>query len=402
MSKPSWPPIEVIEDDKDTRIYVAGILDATLSPGIDTKHLAMERVKEIAAKMGRTLNVTATGTDGTFLMEVASDGTIAALDAPKKEKRTNTQTSTEPESNSAGTIEELAFAPVTLSSSPPPITAPVQQTKIEPEQIDLADQDRDAGLEKLDLEPFSSTTFPFEEVAPVSKRQGKELVIFEPANETVAKKRLAHKKPKKYLAIGLATALVIGGAAFGFNAITTPQREPVASPDVQWVEDLTTQLNTLATKRAQAEKEKQEAEAAKAKAQAEKEKQEQKESTEQPPEDPVEVYEEPAPQPEQVSPQIPTAEVAEPAPAPVVVNDPVLTSLNTSISTAGGSTATVSVTVGGSGSHTVNVNVGGVSSAVTVSAPGTGSVTLSGVPLGTQSWSTSSEGLSNSGSVTVY
>lgn len=118
-----------------------------------------------------------------------------------------------------------------------------------------------------------------------------------------------------------------------------------------------------------------------------------------------------APEPE---PERTTAQPQAPAPAPEPVHtqapaapQPVapasgITAMNTSLSTSGGGRATVSVSLSGSGSTTITATIAGVSTTMHANAPGTASATLTGLPTGPQSWTTTGGGLTNSGTITVY
>jgi hypothetical protein len=113
------------------------------------------------------------------------------------------------------------------------------------------------------------------------------------------------------------------------------------------------------------------------------------------------LQEDPAPEQEPAAPA-PIQEAPAPDPQPAPAQATGVTDLATSLSTADGGTATITVTVSGSGPASVAVNIGGATTTINVTAPGTGSATLTGIPTGTQSWTTSCQGLTNAGTITVY
>lgn len=76
--------------------------------------------------------------------------------------------------------------------------------------------------------------------------------------------------------------------------------------------------------------------------------------------------------------------------------------MNTSVTTSGGAAAHFAINLSGSGYATCSISIGGQYGATSTSIPGTAYATMSGIPLGTQSWTTSCEGLANSGTITIY
>lgn len=122
----------------------------------------------------------------------------------------------------------------------------------------------------------------------------------------------------------------------------------------------------------------------------------------------------PAPEPEWTpepepawTPEPEPAWTPEPEPAPAPAPEPApapagITALNTNVWTDGGGAVSFSVTASGSGGTTASISVGGAGGSVWVSAPGTGTTTIYGVAPGTHSWTVYADGLSNSGTITVY
>jgi hypothetical protein len=365
-----WPPITIDLTDEGARIYTAGVLTTTLEPGPDIHADAMAAARKIAASYKRVLPLTATSPDGEFHMLLDPDGTVHTQDSPTPDERLTPPPAATPDEPEGAA--DLARVPHTLprpAHQPEVVSAPtthaddaiqVFPNQISHTEVPAADEPADTGDS-----PDSSIPRP---AAPPRHRPG--LVI-----------------PAVLAALVAATGL----ALHSLHATTDPLPASRAPSPISTFLDIpprpTPSPHTTPVEASPA-------------------------APTPPPHEETPTQEAPPPDeaPQPAEPQAIEHESAPQAAPPPAVDPPQtapdvsegLSSMTTSVSTAGSGSATVTVHVQGSGSAPVSVTVGGVSTTITATAPGSASATLTGVPIGVQSWTTSSDGLVNSGTVTVY
>ena len=392
-----WPPITITLTEEGARIYTAGVLTTTLKPdpGIHTEAMAVAR--QIAASYQRVLPVTASSPDGEYHMLLAPDGTIHTEETPSADTgsvpdmRPSATDQAGPETTQ--TTAELATLPHTLphhAHTPEVLTAQttpaVEDTQVLPSSLPQpppGQGPQPSANTHVDHPPTG------EQTSPATQDEG---VTPSPDPHDPP----AHQKRRTTMVITSVLAALVAATGIAVHSLHTtsaPQpaaREPAGVSTFLDIPPRPTQTPTPAASATVS-------------------------TSPTPTESPEDGAPPATPAPQEAAPPAPVEE-AEPARAPQEAAPPAggnppqtvpqesqgLSSMNTSVSTPGGGSATVTVHVQGSGSAFVSVSVGGVSTTMQTQAPGSASATLNGVPLGVQSWTTSADGLINSGTVTVY
>ncbi|MDU1351457.1 MAG: hypothetical protein E6943_01875 [Actinomyces sp.] len=369
----AWPPITITQNTDGTiTIASAGITQTQLPPGPTVHRQAMNIAASIAAHYGRTLPVKATGPEGTYHMSVHPNGDIDTHHTPDQSDSTQTPTTTTNASNAGigGTREhdELTHTqllPQTLhkqASLPPQVHA-------QPVISEEADDQEPQNVKEETLA---------EEPEPATHKLGESM------DKPSRIKRLKLIAYALIILITLATIFSLPRLHPGSGKPSEPTRQP-SGP-------VSTQKTDKPTKPAPApEPEPQSAP------------QPEPEPTPTPAPAP-EPEPAPAPQPEpEPTPTPAPAPEPEPEPTPTPAPAPAgVTSMNTSVNTSGGGAANFSISLSGSGYATCSISIGGTGGAASTSIPGTAYATVTGIPLGTQSWTTSCDGLANSGTITIY
>ena len=389
-----WPPITIDLTEEGARIYTAGVLTTTLNPGPHIHGDAMAVVRKIAASYKRTLPVTASSPDGEFHMLVFPDGSIHTEETPTPDNSLATGLSrsvvNETASKTMETTAELAAVPHTL---PHPAHTPEVLTAQSPH----ADEDT-----QLLPSPFAQPSSVQGPPSPVDTHVDHLPTVQKTPRATKGDgdshsshphEPTAHRRRRTSLVIPSVLAALIAATGLAVNSLhATSGPVPASRAPSPISTFLDIPPRQTPSPRATAEEPSPTASASTP----------QEDAT---PQESAVPEEAPQPAPAQVAEHTP----AQPA-APAAVDPPQtvpdvsdgLSAMNTSISAPGGGSATVTVHVQGSGTTLVSVTVGGVSTTITTTAPGSASATLTGLPTGAQSWTTSADGLVNSGTVTVY
>lgn len=361
-----WPPITIdVIDGGEIVVAVAGIEKQRIRAGEGAYHEAMQFAAGEAGRYRRTLPVRATGPEGTFHMEVTPEGQVNTLDSPpdvvggEASALTTWVDDAETDLLAASALP----SPAALSMVPPIVAPPpvIIDNDPVPPMVSVVRPVADA-----EPHPVGSKDVPLRPPGMNLKRRSLMAMVIATVLVAVAGS-VATWQLRRDTPPALAAPQSIS-ASWESEPTPPPLRSPSPTPSPM----------PTATKTAKPKKQEVTPTAAV--------------------EDPIEVMVEDVAEEVVVQPREPVDE--EPPSAPV--QEMGLTSMNTAVSTAGGGSATVTVSAAGSGTHTVYVTVGGASSSVTITAPGSGSVTISGISPGEQAWSTSGDGLVNSGSVTVY
>ena len=381
----AWPPITITQNtDGTVTITSAGITQAQLPPAPNVHRQAMNIAASIAKHYGRTLPVTATGPDGTYHMSIHPNGDIDTHQTPPSQTD-NTQTPNTDNASNDGNdgiaivasnpsharntsdtsdleqddLDQTQRLPQTLhkQASLPP-QAPPQPTILE----EADNQEPQNTSEKTPAEEAK------EEVDPAAQTPG------ESKNQPRQSKRLK-------LILSILIILIALAAIFSVRGLQ-PGNERPNQPTTQATTQATTEVTTQATTEATTEATTKETE----------------QPTQAEPQPDPQPAPAPAPEPQPAPAPAPAPQPA-PAPAPAPAG---VTSMNTSVNTNGGGAAHFAISLSGSGSTTCSINIGGRGSAASTSIPGTAYATVTGIPLGTQSWTTSCDGLTNSGTITIY
>lgn len=351
---PGWPPITITQNDDETvTVTAAKVIQAHLPAGPTVHQDAMEIAREQAKYYRRTLPVTAISKHGTFYMTVAPDGTIETLDTPHQNTSTDSATSATGTTSSTGT---------TVKHADPADTSTIddeQAPKTLPKQATLPAQAPHSAPRALQPAPTPQTS-------------------------TVG----ARKATKAILSLVGAFALIASASLFAIHQLNTEQ-------DPQPTTTQTTIPTTTATRPTTTTAKTEPATTPTTTAPTTAAPEPEPEPIPQPAPEPAPAPQ-PAPQPPAPEPQ-PAPQPAPPPPAPQGV-----TSMSTSVSTSGNGGAYFAISLSGSGSTTCSISIGGRGTSTSAPVPGTATATVTGIPLGTQSWTTSCDGLTNTGTITVY
>ena len=366
----AWPPITITQNTDGTiTIASAGITPTQLPPGPTVHRQAMNIAASIAAHYGRTLPVKATGPEGTYHMSVHPNGDIDTHHTPDQSDSTQTPTTTNASNAGIGGTREhdelthTQLLPQTLhkqASLPPQVHA---QPVISEEADDQEPQN--VKEETLAEEP-------------------------EPATHKLGESMDKPSRIKRLKLIAYALIILITLATIFSVRMLQPGDGKPSEP--------TGQSNAPATTK-ETDKPAQPTPTPALEPQSAPAPEPQPEPEPEPAPAPA-PSPEPEPQPEP-EPEPAPAPAPEPTPAPAPAPAGV-TSMNTSVNTSGGGAANFSISLSGSGYATCSISIGGTGGAASTSIPGTAYATVTGIPLGTQSWTTSCDGLANSGTITIY
>lgn len=363
----AWPPITITQNTDGTiTIASAGITQAQLPPGQDAQRQAMNVAASIAKHYGRTLPVTASGPDGTYHMSIHPNGDIDTHHTDNAQTPTTDNASNAANASNAGVASNLARdeldhtqpLPQTLHKQ---ATLPPQRPP-EPQRIEETIAPEPQGINRKT---------PQEKAEPATHNPGDSKD--KPARTGRFKLLgLALIGPMLIILIALAALFGVRGLQPGGGESPKPTM-PAPTKEID--------KPTKPTEKPKPEPQ----------------------SAPQPEPEPTP---EPAPEPEPEPAPAPLPE-PEPAPAPAPQPEPApapsgVASMNTSVNTSGGGAAHFAINLSGSGYATCSISIGGTGGAASTSIPGTAYATVSGIPLGTQSWTTSCDGLANSGTITIY
>lgn len=358
----AWPPITITQNTDGTiTIASAGITQAQLPPGQDAQRQAMNVAASIAKHYGRTLPVTASGPDGTYHMSIHPNGDIDTHHTDNAQTPTTDNASN---ASNAGVASNLARdeldhtqpLPQTLHKQ---ATLPPQRPP-EPQRVEETIAPEPQGINRKT---------PQEKAEPATHNPG------DSKDKPARIKRLKLIVAILIILMTLAVIFSVRMLQPGGGKPSEPTGQPSAPVSTQETDKPTPQSET------------------------------QPQSAPQPEPAPTpEPAPAPAPEPELTpAPSPEPAPTPAPAPAPAPTPAPAgVTSMNTSVNTSGGGAAHFSINLSGSGYATCSISIGGTGGAASTSIPGTAYATVSGIPLGTQSWTTSCDGLANSGTITIY
>lgn len=427
MADDGWPPITITLTDAAAVISTAGIVTASIPAGPHAHTEAMDIARAIARQYRRRLPLTATDSSGTIAMAVNPDGHIDVLEDGPEPQRPPARRPALGEDLSTldalppvlpSTAEIPTLQPVFLSTTatqippppaiaprvieparqflaPPAIPAPPAPTRIAPSRDEIPAvlyqpmptlPEQATAIAAPPQQPSATySEIPRPVWAPTTRGPASEATPSASATSTTPRRH----RPKAAAATLagltiLALALTAGGGVRLYTEHEAPRPTPSTTPSSP--ARPSQEPSPRAIRRAAPPPTPTPTAEATPQTQPE-------EALPQPETAPVPVEEEPAPD------QAPAVEPAAPA-APAAPQ--AISGLQTSISTAGGGAATVTVTVQGSGPASVTVSIAGAGTTISLTAPGSGSATISGIPLGPQSWTTTCQGLANSGTITVY
>lgn len=353
----AWPPITITQNTDGTiTIASAGITQAQLPPGQDAHRQAMNVAASIAKHYGRTLPVTASGPDGTYHMSIHPNGDIDTHHTDNASNAANASNAGVASNLARDELDHTQPLPQTLHKQ---ATLPPQRPP-EPQRIEETIAPEPQGINRKT---------PQEKAEPATHNPG------DSKDKPARTGRLKLIVATLIILMTLAVIFSVRMLQPGGGKPSEPTGQPSAPVSTQETDKPTPQPERWPQSAPQPEPA----------------------PTPEP---------EPAPEPEPEPAPAPSPEPAPtPAPAPAPAPEPApagVTSMNTSVNTSGGGAAHFAINLSGSGYTTCSISIGGTGGAASTSIPGTAYTTVSGIPLGTQSWTTSCDGLANSGTITIY